>query len=248
MIRVRVSYPNPLPTLTLTLTLTLSSDRCDFWVHIECDGISQRGYDWVQTKDRLEYVCPGCAGRAPGEFGAQLERRLPPPPKPQLCRAPGDDEWLPPPSANGVAPQLFDALQAMGERPGAVGEQGGGGGGEAKGGGGGGGGGEANSKRRRCGSCPGCRSADCGTCGHCLSMKKFGGDGSLRKPCERRKCTNLQPSLPKPQPSHQPPPQPHPSLQMQMQPQMQPQQMQMQPQQMQMQMQMLMQMQMQMQM
>ena len=110
-------------------------------MHIECDGISERGYDWVQTKDRLEYVCPGCAGRQAGEFGAQLERRLPPPPKPQLCRAPGDDEWLPPPSVNGVAPQLFDALHALGERPGAVGEQGGGGGGEAKGGGGSGGGG-----------------------------------------------------------------------------------------------------------
>ena len=46
----------------------------------------------------------------------------------------------------------------------------------ADGGGGGSGGGQANSKKRkRCGSCPGCRSAECGVCAQCRSMTKYGG-------------------------------------------------------------------------
>ena len=34
--------------------------------------------------------------------------------------------------------------------------------------------------------------ANCGVCRCCRSMKKFGGDGSLRRTCERREPTDLQ--------------------------------------------------------
>jgi hypothetical protein len=66
--------------------------------------------------------------------------------------------------------------------------------------------------RQRCGSCPGCRSADGGADGVCAphcpstgrpSVETSGGDGSLRLagPCERRECADLQASPPKPQPA-----------------------------------------------
>ena len=93
----------------------LCCDTCDFWVHIECDGVSQRGYDSICEKgDKAVYHCPGCSGTQPGEFGAQLERRLPALPKlpkPAMGYAQSD------PRLNGytqgemmgvVAPQLFD--------------------------------------------------------------------------------------------------------------------------------------------
>ncbi|KAJ8598889.1 hypothetical protein CTAYLR_010272 [Chrysophaeum taylorii] len=43
-------------------------------------------------------------------------------------------------------------------------------------------------KRKRCGVCPGCLATECGTCRYCLDMKKRGGSGTLRRPCERRGC------------------------------------------------------------
>ena len=50
----------------------------------------------------------------------------------------------------------------------------------------------------RCGACEGCanyraglergRSVDCGVCGHCRDMTKFGGRGRLKQICEVRFC------------------------------------------------------------
>ena len=62
-------------------------DQCDFWVHIECDGISERGADYLAAKGKgMPYACPRCTGREPGEFGANLEKKLPP--MPALLPAP----------------------------------------------------------------------------------------------------------------------------------------------------------------
>ena len=53
-------------------------DGCDFWVHIECDGISDRGADFLAAKgDKFQYRCPKCTGDSPGTFGASLEEKLP---------------------------------------------------------------------------------------------------------------------------------------------------------------------------
>ena len=46
-------------------------------------------------------------------------------------------------------------------------------------------------KRRRCGSCIGCRSANCGVCSNCKDMPKFGGAGTKRQSCSNRKCIEL---------------------------------------------------------
>mmetsp|Transcript_1418 Transcript_1418/g.1869 ORF Transcript_1418/g.1869 Transcript_1418/m.1869 type:complete len:422 (+) Transcript_1418:212-1477(+) len=43
-------------------------------------------------------------------------------------------------------------------------------------------------KRKRCGCCEGCRAIECGKCRYCLDMKKRGGSGTLRRPCEKRGC------------------------------------------------------------
>jgi len=43
-------------------------------------------------------------------------------------------------------------------------------------------------KRKRCGVCPGCLAQECGNCRYCLDMKKRGGSGTLRRPCEMRGC------------------------------------------------------------
>jgi len=43
-------------------------------------------------------------------------------------------------------------------------------------------------KRKRCGVCPGCLAPECGNCRYCLDMKKRGGSGTLRRPCEMRGC------------------------------------------------------------
>ncbi len=43
-------------------------------------------------------------------------------------------------------------------------------------------------KRKRCGECEGCSRDDCGKCKHCRDMRKFGGPGSLKKPCALKKC------------------------------------------------------------
>lgn len=36
--------------------------------------------------------------------------------------------------------------------------------------------------------CAGCMATECGTCRYCMDMKKRGGSGTLRRPCERRGC------------------------------------------------------------
>ena len=52
----------------------VSCDTCDFLVHIECDGISERGADFLAAKgDKAPYHCPRCTGKPPGQFGADLE-------------------------------------------------------------------------------------------------------------------------------------------------------------------------------
>ena len=48
--------------------------------------------------------------------------------------------------------------------------------------------------RISCKVCQPCISPDCGKCLFCQDMYKFGGAGTLRKPCDRRKC--IQPLLP----------------------------------------------------
>ena len=46
-------------------------------------------------------------------------------------------------------------------------------------------------KKKRCGTCSGCKSSDCGTCQFCRDKPKFGGPGRKKKCCEKRKCENL---------------------------------------------------------
>lgn len=49
-------------------------------------------------------------------------------------------------------------------------------------------------KRRRCGSCTGCTTPNCGECAKCRDMPAFGGPGKMRQSCDRRRC--LIPVLP----------------------------------------------------
>ena len=49
----------------------------------------------------------------------------------------------------------------------------------------------ASSKRVRCGLCGPCLAPDCGKCEHCKRKKKFGGPGTSRQPCVRRKCVEI---------------------------------------------------------
>ena len=46
-------------------------------------------------------------------------------------------------------------------------------------------------KRRRCGTCLGCIATDCGKCGSCLDMPKFGGPGTKRQSCRNRRCLDM---------------------------------------------------------
>ncbi len=41
-------------------------------------------------------------------------------------------------------------------------------------------------KRQRCNNCANCRIPDCGTCVHCLDMKKYGGPGIKKQACKQR--------------------------------------------------------------
>ena len=50
-------------------------EKCDFWVHIECDGISQRGFDYLASRGE-DYVCPHCAGREQLTYGKSLEAKI----------------------------------------------------------------------------------------------------------------------------------------------------------------------------
>ena len=59
------------------------------------------------------------------------------------------------------------------------------------GGGGGGGGSGGGVRARRCGLCAGCQVKDhCGECRACKNMPRFGGPGTAKQCCVRRKCAN----------------------------------------------------------
>ena len=58
-------------------------------------------------------------------------------------------------------------------------------------GGGGGGGGGGGVRARRCGLCTGCQvKGHCGECRACKNMPRFGGPGTAKQCCVRRKCAN----------------------------------------------------------
>ena len=44
---------------------------------------------------------------------------------------------------------------------------------------------------QRCGTCPGCKTKNCGECVKCLDMVVFGGLGGLKQRCNLRICSNL---------------------------------------------------------
>jgi hypothetical protein len=46
-------------------------------------------------------------------------------------------------------------------------------------------------RRHRCGECAACLRQDCGSCVHCLDMKKFGGRGIKKQACAHRKCEKI---------------------------------------------------------
>ena len=46
-------------------------------------------------------------------------------------------------------------------------------------------------KRRRCENCVGCKSSDCKTCRFCLDKPKYGGKGTLKQGCVKRRCTTI---------------------------------------------------------
>jgi hypothetical protein len=46
--------------------------------------------------------------------------------------------------------------------------------------------------RMRCGECVACLSEDCKTCSDCVRKKKYGGDGSSKLACIKRRCLNLR--------------------------------------------------------
>ena len=49
-------------------------------------------------------------------------------------------------------------------------------------------------RRGRCGECSGCIATDCGRCSACKDKPKFGGPGTAKQACVRRRCIN--PTLP----------------------------------------------------
>ena len=42
---------------------------------------------------------------------------------------------------------------------------------------------------RRCGACAGCRAQDCGVCNACRDKPKFGGPGTAKQACSKRRCS-----------------------------------------------------------
>ncbi|GMH65315.1 hypothetical protein TL16_g04167 [Triparma laevis f. inornata] len=48
-------------------------------------------------------------------------------------------------------------------------------------------------RRVRCGKCDGCLARECGKCKACVNMVRNGGPGTLRLPCQERKCLELLP-------------------------------------------------------
>ena len=51
--------------------------------------------------------------------------------------------------------------------------------------------GSLGKRKRRCYKCSGCLADDCGTCKYCLNKTKFGGNGTLKQCCSKRKCTEV---------------------------------------------------------
>lgn len=49
----------------------------------------------------------------------------------------------------------------------------------------------SKARRRRCGVCENCQEPDCGTCSACKDMVKFGGTGTSKQACVKRKCPNM---------------------------------------------------------
>lgn len=47
-------------------------------------------------------------------------------------------------------------------------------------------------KRRRCGTCEACLEIDCGECANCKNMIKYGGPGTSKQACIKRKCPNME--------------------------------------------------------
>ena len=43
-------------------------------------------------------------------------------------------------------------------------------------------------RRSRCGECEGCLAQDCGQCPYCADKPKFGGPGTKKQCCAKRKC------------------------------------------------------------
>ena len=48
-----------------------------------------------------------------------------------------------------------------------------------------------NYRRIRCRACEPCTRTDCGECSFCEGMKKFGGPGTMKKPCVSRQCLQV---------------------------------------------------------
>ena len=49
-------------------------------------------------------------------------------------------------------------------------------------------------RTRRCGQCAGCVALDCGQCSACLDKPKFGGKGTAKQACSKRRCA--KPTMP----------------------------------------------------
>ena len=49
----------------------------------------------------------------------------------------------------------------------------------------------AGKKRSRCGTCMGCKAADCKVCPMCLDKPKYGRPGKKKQCCVKRKCSGI---------------------------------------------------------
>ena len=46
-------------------------------------------------------------------------------------------------------------------------------------------------KRKRCQQCCGCQAQDCGECKQCLDKPKYGGKGTKKQCCVKRRCIQM---------------------------------------------------------